>query len=114
LRFLESDKTDLRQIFIQGLEENTCSLQPALKSTAPRPLKKFRMFLRDGIRQDFRDQAQPEKNLGYTCSILISLLSCLKAEKPFRSSRHCYVQRWAWSWSSKSRFDLEDQDYAHI
>jgi len=28
LRFLENDKTDLRQ-------ENTCSLQPALKSTVP-------------------------------------------------------------------------------
>jgi len=33
--FLENDKTDLRQIFFQGLRENTCSLQPALKSNAP-------------------------------------------------------------------------------
>jgi len=31
----ENDKTDLRQIFFQDLGENTCSLQPALKSTAP-------------------------------------------------------------------------------
>jgi len=34
--FLENDKTDLRQIF-QDLGENTCSLQPALKNTAPGP-----------------------------------------------------------------------------
>jgi len=34
LRFLENDKMNLRQIFFQGLE-NTCSLQPALKSSAP-------------------------------------------------------------------------------
>jgi len=26
---------DLRQIFFQGLGKNTCSLQPALKSSAP-------------------------------------------------------------------------------
>jgi len=32
--FLENDKTDLREFF-QGLGENTCLLQPALKSTAP-------------------------------------------------------------------------------
>jgi len=25
--YLENDKTDLRQIFFQGLGENTCSLQ---------------------------------------------------------------------------------------
>jgi len=31
--FLENDKTELRQ-FLQGLEEYTCSLQPALKNTA--------------------------------------------------------------------------------
>jgi len=31
----ENDKTDLRQISFQGLEENTCSLLPALKSSAP-------------------------------------------------------------------------------
>jgi len=34
--FLKNDKMDLCQIFIQGLEENTCLLlQPALKSNAP-------------------------------------------------------------------------------
>jgi len=33
--FLENDKTDLHQIFFQGLGENTCLLQPTLKSTAP-------------------------------------------------------------------------------
>jgi len=33
--FLENDKTDLRKIFFHGLEENTCLLQPALKSAAP-------------------------------------------------------------------------------
>jgi len=33
--FLESDKTDLCQFIFQGLGENTCSLQPALKNTAP-------------------------------------------------------------------------------
>jgi len=33
--FLENDKTDLCQIFFQGLGENTYSLQPALKSNAP-------------------------------------------------------------------------------
>jgi len=33
--FLENDKTDMCQIFFQGLEENTCSLQLALKSNAP-------------------------------------------------------------------------------
>jgi len=27
----------MRQIFFQDLGENTCSLQPALKSTAPGP-----------------------------------------------------------------------------
>jgi len=34
VRFLENDKTDLRQIFVQDLGENTCLLQPALKSNA--------------------------------------------------------------------------------
>jgi len=33
LHFLENDK--LHQIVFQGLGENTCLLQPALKSTAP-------------------------------------------------------------------------------
>jgi len=33
--FFENDKTDLRQIFFQGLGENTYSLQTALKSYAP-------------------------------------------------------------------------------
>jgi len=33
--FLENDMTDLRQIVFEGLGENTCSLQPALKNTAP-------------------------------------------------------------------------------
>jgi len=33
--FLENDKTDLRQNIFQGLGENTCSLQPALKSSVP-------------------------------------------------------------------------------
>jgi len=33
--FLEINKTDLQQIFFQALGENTCSLQPALKSNAP-------------------------------------------------------------------------------
>jgi len=32
--FLENDKMDLCQIFFEGLGENTCSLQPASKSTA--------------------------------------------------------------------------------
>jgi len=32
--FLENDKTDLRQFFFQGLRENTCLLQLALKSNA--------------------------------------------------------------------------------
>jgi len=32
--FLENDKTDLHQNFLRGLGENTCSLQPALKSNA--------------------------------------------------------------------------------
>jgi len=32
--FLENEKTDLRQNFFQGLGENTCSLQLALKSNA--------------------------------------------------------------------------------
>jgi len=32
--FLENDKTNLRQIFLQDLGQNT-SLQPALKNTAP-------------------------------------------------------------------------------
>jgi len=34
-RFFENANTDLRQNFFQGLGENTCLLQPALKSTAP-------------------------------------------------------------------------------
>jgi len=33
--FLEIDKTDLHQIFFQGLGENTRSLQTVLKSNAP-------------------------------------------------------------------------------
>jgi len=33
--FLEIDKTDLCQIFLWDLGENTCSLQPALKSNVP-------------------------------------------------------------------------------
>jgi len=33
--FFSNDKTDLRQITFQGLGENTCSLQLALKSNAP-------------------------------------------------------------------------------
>jgi len=32
--FLDNNKTDLHQIFFQGLGENTCSLQPTLKSNA--------------------------------------------------------------------------------
>jgi len=32
--FLENDKTDLHQIFLQGLGENTCLLELALKSNA--------------------------------------------------------------------------------
>jgi len=32
--FFSNDKTNLRQIFFQSLGENTCSLQPALKSNA--------------------------------------------------------------------------------
>jgi len=32
--FFSKTKTDLRQFFLQGLVENTCSLQPALKSNA--------------------------------------------------------------------------------
>jgi len=32
--FFGNDKTNLRQIFFQDLRENTCSLQPALKSSA--------------------------------------------------------------------------------
>jgi len=32
--FLKNNKTDMRQIFLQGLGQNTCSLQPALKNTA--------------------------------------------------------------------------------
>jgi len=31
----ENDKTDIRQIVFQDLGENTCLLQPALKSSAP-------------------------------------------------------------------------------
>jgi len=31
----KSEKANLRQIFFQGLGENTYSIQPALKSTAP-------------------------------------------------------------------------------
>jgi len=34
-RFSQNDKTNLRQIFFQGLGQNTCLLQPALKSNAP-------------------------------------------------------------------------------
>jgi len=30
--FIENYKTNLRQICLQGLGENTCSLRPALKS----------------------------------------------------------------------------------
>jgi len=33
------DKTDPVNFFFQGLGENTCSLQPALKNTATRPLR---------------------------------------------------------------------------
>jgi len=33
--FLKNNKTDLLQIFFQGLGGNACSLQPALKSNAP-------------------------------------------------------------------------------
>jgi len=34
--FIENDKTDLRQIFLQGFEENACSMliTPAVKNTA--------------------------------------------------------------------------------
>jgi len=32
---IKNDKTDLSQIFFQGFGENTCLLQPALKSNAP-------------------------------------------------------------------------------
>jgi len=35
LRFSQKNKTDLCQIFFQDLRENTYSLQPALKTTAP-------------------------------------------------------------------------------
>jgi len=31
--FLDNDKKDLRQIFIQSLGQNTCSIQPALNNT---------------------------------------------------------------------------------
>jgi len=38
--FLKNNNTDLRRFFFQGLGENSCSLQPALKSNAIRIKKK--------------------------------------------------------------------------
>jgi len=49
--FLENDKTDLRQNFFQSLGENTCSLQPALKSNAPGLWRPEAMFFNAGCKE---------------------------------------------------------------
>jgi len=46
--FLENDKTDLRQFF-QDLGENTCSMQPALKSGLLHPA--FKVFWSESARE---------------------------------------------------------------
>jgi len=38
--FFENDKTDLRQLFFQGLGENTCSLQ-LVKKQCTRPYRPY-------------------------------------------------------------------------
>jgi len=52
--FFSNDKTGLRHFF-QGLGENTCSLQPALKINAPSLLRQIVLLLFNSMLHHIRD-----------------------------------------------------------